>query len=96
MGASLHEQDHLKVLAMLDNNAGRFAFSLEEIEPFTGEPHPIGLNSSKHISRPPHKLGQVEWDFVEERCKLSEDLGFIQRSTQSMYASATVFVKEDT
>ena len=46
------------------------------------------------IFRPPHKLGQVEWDFVEAQYSKLEALGFIQRSTQSMYASATVVVRK--
>ena len=50
----------------------------------------INLNTDKPIFRPPHKLGQVEWDFVEAQCKKVEGLGFIQRSTQSMFASAIV------
>ena len=37
---------------MLDTNADRFAFSLEDIEPFTGEPLRIDLNSDKPIFRP--------------------------------------------
>ena len=57
IGASLQEQDQLKVLAMLDTNLDRFAFSLEDIEPFTREPLQIHLNSSQPIFRPPHKLG---------------------------------------
>ena len=64
IGACLQEQDQLRVLAMLDTNADRFAFSLEDIEPFTGEPLRVDLNSDKPIFRPPHKLGQEEWDFV--------------------------------
>ena len=93
IGACLQEQDQLRVLAMLDNNSDRFAFSLEDIEPFTREPLRIHLNSDKPIFRPPHKLGRVEWDFVQAQCRKLEALGFIQRSTQSMYASATVVVR---
>ena len=52
----------------------------------------IDLNSNKPIFRPPHKLGQVEWGFVEAQCKKLEGQGFIQRSTQSMFASATLVV----
>ena len=52
----------------------------------------INLNSDQAIFRPPHKLGQVEWDFVDSQCKKLKALGFIQRSTQSQYASATVVV----
>ena len=79
---------------MLDDNMDRFAFALEDISPgdFTGEPMQINLNSDQAIFRPPHELGQVEWDFVEAQCKKLEALGFIQRSTQSTYASATVVV----
>ena len=94
IGASLQDQDQLKVLAMLDTNLDRLAFSLKDIEAFTGEPLQIHLNSSQPIFRPPHKLGQVEWDFVQAQCQKLEALGFIQRSTQSMYASATVVVRK--
>ena len=94
LGASLQEQDQLKVLAMLDNNVDRFAFSMEDLEPFKGEPMHISLNTKQAIFRPPHKLGQVEWDFVQAQCKKLEHLGMIQRSTQSLYASATVVVRK--
>ena len=69
---------------------------MEDIEPasFKGEAMPIDLNTDKPIFRPPHKLGQVEWDFVEALCKKLEGLGFIQRSIQSMFASATVVVRK--
>ena len=67
---------------MLDDNVDRFAFSLEDIKPdeFRGEPMQINLNSDQATFRPPHKLGQVEWDFVEAQCRKLETLGFIQRS----------------
>ena len=94
MGVSLQEQDQIKVLTMLEAYRDRFAFSVDDIEPFTGEPLEINLNSDKPIFRPPHKLGHVEWDFVEAQCAQLESLGFIQCSTQSMYASATVVVKK--
>ena len=42
----------------------------------------------------PHKLSQVEWDFVEAHCKKREELGFIQQSIQSIYASATIVVRK--
>ena len=47
LGTSMQEQDQIKVLAMLDDNEDRFAFSLEDINPqdFTGEPMRINLNS---------------------------------------------------
>ena len=56
---------------MLDDNVDRFAFSLENINPddFTGELMRINLNSDQAIFGPPHKLGQVEWDFVEAQRK---------------------------
>ena len=44
----------------------------------------LDLNSDKPIFRPPHKLGQVEMDFVEAQCAKLEGLEFIQRSTQSL------------
>ena len=79
---------------MLDNNEDKFAFSMEGLEPFKGEPLQINLNSNQPISHPPHKLGQVEWDFVEAQCKELEDLCFIQYSTQSIHTSATIVVKK--
>ena len=45
------------MMAMLETNNDRFAFSLEDIEPFKGEPMQLNLNSDKPIFRPPHKLG---------------------------------------
>ena len=79
---------------MLENNVDRFAFSMEDIEPFRGEPMQLDLNSGKPIFLPPYKLGQVEWDFVEGQCDKLERLGFIRRSKQSKYASATVVVRK--
>ena len=45
IGASLQEQDQLRVLAMLNSNSDCFAFSMEDLEPakFTGEPVRIAL-----------------------------------------------------
>ena len=94
LGSSLQEADHVKVLAMLKQNEDRFALSLEDITPFKGEAMEVNLNSVKAIFRSPHKLGQVEWDFVEKQCRQLEALGFIKRSTQSTYASATVVVRK--
>ena len=54
------------MLNMLEDNGDRFAFSMEDIKDFKGEPMRLHLNSDKPIFRPPHKLGQVEWDFVEK------------------------------
>ena len=73
LGSCLQEQ--IKVLTMLEDNVDRFAFSMEDIEPFKGEPMQLELNSDKPIFRPPHKLGQVEWDFVEGQCDKLERLG---------------------
>ena len=54
---------------MREQNEDKFAFSLEDITPFKGEAMVVNLNSGKAIFRPPHKLGQVEWDFVEKQCR---------------------------
>ena len=94
LGSCLQTQEQIRVLTMLENNVDRFAFSMEDIEPFKGEPMQLELNSDKPIFRPPHKLGQVEWDFVEGQCEKLERLGFIRRSKQSKYASATVVVRK--
>ena len=97
IGAALSEPEQLRVLITLEDNMDRFAFTMEDIEPFTGEPLQIHLNSTQPIFRPPHKLGQIEWDFVKTQCQKLETLGFIRKSTQSKYASATVVVrKKDT
>ena len=80
--ASLQEQDQLRVLAMLNANSDRFAFSMEDQEPtkFSGEPMRLKLTSDQPIFRPSHKLGQVELDFVSAQCSKLEKLGFIKRS----------------
>ena len=92
IGEILHDGEQRRILQMLDDNKERFAYCMEDIEPFKGEPMEIHLNTDKSIFRPPHKLGQVEWDFVQAQCEKLSTLGFIQRSTQSSYASPTVVV----
>ena len=86
-----HSQDDKKHTS---SYVDRFAFSLKDIEPFTGEPLQIHPNSIHPIFRPPHKLEQVEWDFVHAQRKKLEALGFIQRSPQKIYVSATVVVRK--
>ena len=94
VGESLQDNEQRKMLQMLEDNGERFAYCMEDIEPFKGEPMEINLNTDKPIFRPPHKLRQVEWDFVQAQCEKLAALGFIQRSTQSNYASATVVVRK--
>ena len=57
LGSCLREQEQIRVLTLLEKNVDRFAFSMEDIEPFKGEPMQLELNSEKPIFRPPHKLG---------------------------------------
>ena len=68
---------------MLNANNDPFAFSMEDLEPakFTEEPMRLDLDTDTPIFRPPHKLGQVELDFMEAQCSKLEGLGFIKRST---------------
>ena len=94
VGAEHTERDQLKVLKILSENNDRFAYSLEELSQYTGPPMEIKINSQKEIFRPPHKLGEKELTFVAEQCEKLEKLGFIRRSDQSKYASATVVVRK--
>ena len=50
LGNNLSAADQIKIMAILDKNKDRFAFSLEDIEPFTGEPMRIDLNSTYQFS----------------------------------------------
>ena len=50
LGSCLQEQEQIRVLTMLEDNVDRFAFSMEDIEPFKGEPMQLELNSDKPIS----------------------------------------------
>ena len=67
---------------MFNANSDRFTFSMEDLEraKFNEEPMRLDLTSDKPIFRPPHKLGQVELDFVDAECSKLEKLGFIKRS----------------
>ena len=94
IGEGLKERDQLEVLKTLSNNNDRFAYSIEELERYTGPPMEINVNTQKDIFRPPHKLGEKELKFVGEQCEKLEKLGFIRRSKQSHYASATVVVRK--
>ena len=65
-----------RMLEVLVRNEDHFAFSLEDIEPFTAEPMRIELDLERAIFEPPHKLGQVEWDFIQAQCEKLALLGF--------------------
>ena len=84
----------MDVLRVLEENNDRFAYSLEDLEHYTGPPMESILNDSKDIFRPPHKLGEKEWEFVGEQYAKLEKLRFIWKSGQSHYASATVVVRK--
>ena len=94
LGPKLTEQDQLKVLQVLADNNDRFAYKIEELERYTGPPMEIKINTDKDIFRPPHKLGEKELAFVGEQCTKLEKMGFIRKSYQSHYASATVVVRK--
>ena len=49
LGSCLQEQEKIKILTMLEANVDRFAFSMEDVEPFKGEPMALELNSDKPI-----------------------------------------------
>ena len=82
------------MLKIQSDNNDRFAYAIEEVKRYTGPPMEIKLNSQKDIFRPPHKLGEKEWAFVGEQCEKLHKMGFIRKSHQSHYASATVVVRK--
>ena len=86
--SALKERDQLNVLKVLSDNNDRFAYTIEEVDRYTGPPMEIKLNSQKYIFRPPHKLGGKKWAFVGEQCEKLHKMGFIRKSNQSRYASA--------
>ena len=54
------------MLELLRENNDRFSYSMEGLEQFKGEPMNIGVVSEGRVYRPPHKLGEKEWEFVEK------------------------------
>ena len=58
IGAALKERDQLNVLKVLSDNNDRFAYTIEEVDIYTGPLMEIKPNSQKGIFRPPHKLGE--------------------------------------
>ena len=54
------------MLELLRENNDRFAYSMEDLEHFKGEPMSIGVVSEGRVYRPLHKLGEKEWEFVEK------------------------------
>ena len=92
LGGALSEKDQLDVLKYISDNNDRFAYALEDLEQYNGPSMEVPLNDSKYIFRPPHKLGEKEWTFVGEQCAKLHKLGFIRKSDQTKYASATVVV----
>ena len=94
LGPKLTERDQLRVLQVLEDNNDRFAYKIEGLGRYTGPPMEIKINTKDDIFRPPHKLGEKEWAFVGEQCTKLEKMGFVRRSYQSHYASATVVVRK--
>ena len=82
------------MLRILSENNDRFAYTIEQLSRYTGPAIEINLNSKKDIFRPPHKLGEKESAFLGEQCAKLEKMGFIRKSEQSKYASATVVVRK--
>ena len=78
MGGALSERDQLDVLKNNSDNNDRFAYSLEDLEEYSGPKMEIQLNGNKDIFCPPHKLGDKEWTFVSEQCARLHKLGFIR------------------
>ena len=68
IGGGLTERDQLNVLLTLKQNNDRFAYSLEDLDQYTGPPMEVRLNTDKDIFRPPHKLADKEWTFIGEQC----------------------------
>lgn len=66
MGGELSNIDKPKVLELLEWNNDRFASKLEDIEPSTGEPMRIALNSDLIFSP---RISLAKWNRTS--CKLS-------------------------
>ena len=95
MGGQLREEEREEVLTMLEANSDRFAYKVEDLGGYTGEPMGVPLVDEKvNIWSSPHKLSRAEWDYVEENCEKLEKLGIIRESNQRRYASATVVVRK--
>ena len=66
LGSCLQEQEKIKILTMLETNVDRFAFSMEDIEPFKGEPMALELNSDKPRRRR-RRVGEAKGVFCGGR-----------------------------
>ena len=62
------EKEHL--VRVLEENRGEFAFSLEELGAYTGEPMEIEVDTDKPSFTPAHRLSAAEWEFAGKHCDM--------------------------
>ena len=79
---------------LLDLQIENFAFSVEDLGGFKGEPMEVPLTTDKPIFNHAHKLGKTEWEFVGANCEKLAKQGLIRVSEQTKYAAATMVVRK--
>ena len=94
LGGQLYPSERKQMTALLDLQKGNFAFSVEDLGGFKGEPMEVPLTTEKPIFNHAHKLGKTEWEFVGANCDKLAKQGLIRPSDQSKYAAATVVVRK--
>ena len=94
LGNQLTRMEREQLVRMLEENSGEFAFSLEELGGYTGEPMEIEVDTNKPIFTLAHRLSAAEWESAGKHCEELEKLGMIRSSKQNKYASPTVVVKK--
>ena len=78
----------------LENRKDAFAYSTADLGGFIGKTMEISLTNAKPVFSHPHKLGKIEWDFVEKNYEKLYKQGLIRPSTQSKYAFSTLVVRK--
>ena len=94
LGGQLSPCEGKQMTNLLDLHKENFAFSVEDLGGFKGEPIEVPLTTDKPIFNHAHKLGETEWEFVGANCEKLAKQGLIRVYEQTKYAAATVVVRK--
>ena len=78
LGGQPSPSERKQMTNLLDLQKGNFAFSVEDLGGFKGEPMEISLTTEKPSFNHAHKLGKTEWEFVGANCDKLAKQGLIR------------------
>jgi hypothetical protein len=95
MGNQLTKKERDQVTNLLIKYENVFAFSMKDLSRCKTMQFSIDLTNETPVYRRKHRLSKHEWELVDERCKESHEVGFIQPSSSDFGAATIMLIKKD-